>query len=176
MRPEVCQIPLRRRDQTVAAHALIDPDDFERVNALTWCLAGDGYVFHTTPEHTTVMLHRFVLGLAPKWVDPHEVDHENRDRLDCRKSNLRIATRAENCQNQAPKGRSSYRGVLFDARENTWRARVRMVVDGQQRTLLSRRFRSELDAAIAAERVRLEHMPFATPDPRLAQYMCQEAI
>ena len=57
----------------------------------------------------THYLHREVLGLTPG--DGLETDHRNGDRLDNRRSNLRVATRAQNAQNVP--ARSGYRLSLI---------------------------------------------------------------
>lgn len=60
-------------------------------------------------KQKTILLHRFILD-APDGV---EVDHENGDGLDCRRLNLRLATKSQNRANaQQIKGTINYRGVI----------------------------------------------------------------
>ena len=76
--------------------ALVDDEDFERASKYSWYLTDLGYVVGGSGEARRVMLHRFVMN-APKGT---ELDHINRNKLDCRKENLRFCTRSENCRNR----------------------------------------------------------------------------
>lgn len=104
--------------------ALVDDED-AYLAQFKWCVARRPTVTYaqrrvTRPDgsSTIELLHQAVLGT--KWVD-----HIDRNGLDCRRSNLRIATRA---QQQANRGRQSnnssgFKGVHrhFDGR---WRAQL----------------------------------------------------
>lgn len=108
-------------------------------------------------------MHRQILGLDGS--DKTQVDHKDRNRLNNQRANLRLATRAQQQQNlPAMGGRSRFRGVSWDAANDRWRATV--VFQGKQHSC--GRHKTELEAALAAEAFRLEHMPFAVPDPELA--------
>jgi hypothetical protein len=162
---EAIEVPLRRRDGTIRAVALIDAADAERVLAHRWCLDGAGYATRNVQlpngKRTMLLLHRFLLGLEHG--DPREVDHENRNPLDCRRSNLRIATTALNGQNRSAAGNrgssSRYRGVTWDKRTGRWKAIVCMGA----RTHNLGRFDDEAEAARVAADFRAQHMPFAAP-------------
>lgn len=106
---------------------------------------------------------RQLLELEPG--DPRQVDHVDMDKLNNRRSNLRLATHAENQQNRrAYRGSSSrFRGVCWNARRRRWRANA--FLDGKQMQIGE--FRGEREAAEAIEAVRLARMPFAMPDPAL---------
>jgi len=83
--------------------ALVDPEDFERFCHLKWYPQVNGRTVYATTGNG-IMLHRLILD-APKGVC---VDHINRDGLDNRRSNLRLATQAQNTRNSA--GRVSKHG------------------------------------------------------------------
>lgn len=105
--------------------ALIDAEDYERVSQFKWSAMRverrgrvlGYYAYRTVWQGTQgkgatqkrIMLHRFILS-AP---DGIEVDHKNRMPLDCRKSNLRFATRAQQMANTAPglKSKTGFRCV-----------------------------------------------------------------
>lgn len=68
-------------------------------------------------------LHRHVAG-HPAGMD---VDHINRDKLDCRRQNLRLATRQQNSCNAGRRthNTSGYRGVYLCKFTRRWRAEIR---------------------------------------------------
>jgi hypothetical protein len=130
--------------------ALVDDEDFETVSAVLWqALAvpsGIRYAIRrsTRPGEPWLYMHRLILGLAAGSAD--EVDHVNGDGLDNRRSNLRVATHAQNQYNQKPRGgTSAFKGVAFDRQTGRWRAKI--VLRG--RTIHLGRFEDERDAAAA---------------------------
>jgi hypothetical protein len=156
-------IPLRDRTGTVVAHALIDDED-EHLTQYKWYRDAYGYAIHGLPWVTlengkrrrpSLKLHRVIAGLAEG--DPREADHVNRDRLDCRRHNLRVATRAENGQNVSSRGRSAQRGVGWVTARGLWTVVLRDRT-GKRRYLGS--FRDEVDAISAAQAFIAEHQPF----------------
>lgn len=99
--------------------------DYERVKNYTWGVNSQGYARHSTTikrKDHTILLHRFIMK-CPKGM---EIDHKNGNRLDNRRSNLRIATHIENCQNSAKTSRntSGYKGVVFIKDKQRWRASI----------------------------------------------------
>lgn len=102
----------------------IDYEDFEKVSKYYWHLE-KGYARGT--RHNTLM-HRFILGLTG---DKHaryniEVDHINRNRLDNRKSNLRVITRKENMMNKSDykNNTSGIKGVKWNKNLNKWQVQI----------------------------------------------------
>lgn len=93
--------------------ALVDEIDFKRLSNRLWS-CHKGYAVSRGKDNDEVVfisMHRYILRLNSR--DP-EVDHVNGDRLDNRKSNLRLATRALNAANRINRGsgsNSGYRGV-----------------------------------------------------------------
>lgn len=104
-------IPLRNRRGDVVATAHVDSAD-ARLAEKRWYLLRNGYAVRTEVEagkKRMLYLHREVLGLGS---GAPEVDHRNRDKLDCRRRNLRVATRSLNCCNRgANRARSLPRNV-----------------------------------------------------------------
>nr|DAX03843.1 MAG TPA: homing endonuclease [Caudoviricetes sp.] len=78
---------------------IFDKDDLEKVKKYNWTINSNGYaVFRCGSNHKnreTIRMHRYLLGYAGS----KDVDHINGNRLDNRKSNLRVCTRAENLWN-----------------------------------------------------------------------------
>jgi hypothetical protein len=110
-------------------------------------------------------MHRQILGLEHG--DRRQGEHENRNRLDCRRSNLLIATRgcADNSQNKSGlrNNTSGYRGVTWDKRKRKWVAQA--VLAGRHLYLGAHATPELADAAVRTWRAK--HMPFSE-DARLA--------
>lgn len=158
------RIPLHGRGGIVRAHSLVDVQDRDLVAQRRWYLRADGYAASTS--RPTAYLHRFLFGLEKG--DRREVDHINCDRLDNRRSNLRIISKQQNCQNRRQtRGSSRFRGVCWDSTHRLWQASI--VIDRKQRTLGY--FHDEVEAARIAEAARIQHMPYAQPDPELARVL-----
>lgn len=157
---DTVRIPLRARDGSVLAYTLIDAANVEWANQWRWCLSGAGYAARgdrSTGRFRMVSLHRELLGLVRG--DGIECDHLNRDRLDNRRSNLRMTTRQGNSQN-LPGWRnasSAYRGVAWNKRRGMWEVSVK--VNGRKHSLGC--FVDELEAAKAAQDGRARLMPMA---------------
>jgi hypothetical protein len=167
-----CRIPLHRRDGSISAYALVDPRDYRRIATHRWSLTTGGYARRcewspTEKRAIQYFMHRDVMGLGRRGRRGTEVDHINRDRLDNRRCNLRLTTSGGNKQNQVRPdvGTSRFRGVNWDAGffRRRWRASAKL----NRRKIHIGYFDDEVDAAIAAEAWRQEHMPLAAPDPAL---------
>jgi hypothetical protein len=152
----VKRIPLHDRAGVLVAYSLVDDADFADVGLLRWYLGTNGYVERNLPgpQRGTELLHRRLMGLAPG--DPREVDHRDRNPLDNRRRNLRIARRPEQTQNVSSYGRSRHRGVWLH-KSGRWNAQVQ--ANGHRHHLGL--WDSEELAAAAASGARRVLMPFA---------------
>lgn len=106
------------------ADMLLDPED-EHLRSTYPYLDGSGYAIRTVEiegKRTTESLHR-VLAKAKK---TQHVDHINGVRLDNRKENLRLCTKAENCRNKSKQrnNKSGYKGVSWNSARKLWNARI----------------------------------------------------
>lgn len=111
--------------------AMIDRADAELVVPSRWQLV-NGYARterRIAGRRTYTYMHRLIVA-APAGI---EVDHLNLDRLDNRRSNLRLATRSQNMANggQRSDNSSGYRGVSWSSRDRIWQVHVR--IDGKSR-------------------------------------------
>lgn len=156
------EIPLYRRDGSIRAYALVDTDDYERASVYRWSFGGNGgYVqryFRVNGRKSAESLHRFIMGCTRG--DGVEVDHKNGDKLDCRRSNLRVGTHALNLQNRTAgiEGATSVlRGVSWCTRTGRWRAYAKL--DGKFKALGY--FDDEAEAGRVAAEFRAQHMPFS---------------
>ena len=107
--------------------ALVDDKDYEACNAFNWNARynsdGSVYAVRWASEHggQYTRLHNFIM--HPK--EGEEVDHIDRDGLNCQRHNMRIGTRSQNMANRSTPGSASgYRGVYAN-RVGTWIVQIR---------------------------------------------------
>lgn len=127
----MAKIPLRRRDGTLRGFAIVDEDDYPALSQHVWHADPKGYVVRSVYLGKTddrevrelEMMHRRLMGLVKG--DGLQVDHINRDKLDNRRSNLRVVGAAENPQNvSGGHGLSRRRNVHWIKARNRWAVRV----------------------------------------------------
>lgn len=137
-------------------HALVDDEDFIRVNQYRWHVRNHKHAHQTHYAYRrkeikgggriTIRLHRFILGLSK--TDKIEVDHLNFNGLDNRRANLRIATRQENCRHRRKQHgakQSQYKGVYWEVDRKKWRAYIYV----NKKKIWINRFIDEISAAKA---------------------------
>lgn len=137
---------LERRGKQI----LIDDDIYYELvinNRIT--IGAGGYAFINIDD-VDIRLHRYIM----KYNGEDVVDHINNNRLDNRKSNLRIVTRNQNAQNRqvVENTSSSYIGVYWNDRRKVWYSTIY-----QQKFLGS--FKDEIEAAIRRDKATLQYMP-----------------
>ena len=103
------KIIVKNRKQQIVAICTIDKEDLDKCKTMKWHINGNGYV-HARSGYLS--LHRFVLNYDGNLL----IDHINRDKMDNRKSNLRIVTAMGNNQNR------DCAGVCYDNHAHKWRA------------------------------------------------------
>jgi hypothetical protein len=149
----VIEIPLSTGDV-----ALIDDCDAELLQ-YNWWRNSQGYLVARSHNYwmpRLIRLHRAVMErITGKPLPAHlDVDHIDGNRLDCRRGNLRVATRAENSRNRDAGPGRRYKGVYrSQTPQPRWVAKIQ--VDGQQLYLGS--FSAPEAAARAYNRACLEH-------------------
>lgn len=110
---------------------LIDKADFQLVKQWKWSYLAGGYAMRKSRygprklgKYYCIYLHRFLLN-APKGID---VDHINGNKLDNRRSNLRLASRSQNFANQPKQKKlnctSQFKGIYWDKTLKFWRVRI----------------------------------------------------
>lgn len=102
------------------ARAIIDIDDIDKVKNIRWAFSY-GYAVN---NYTKVKLHRFIMNCP----NDMEVDHINRNRLDNRKSNLRITTHQQNNMNKGliKSNTSGYTGVYWYKARSKWQVSIKV--------------------------------------------------
>jgi hypothetical protein len=113
--------------------SVVDADDYERLCKFNWEYRGGGGVVaqvylgknaEGVKKGGIVKMSNLVLGKPPVG---YLVDHINRNNVDNRKANLRVATCAQNVHNTGPwatpgKRKSRFKGVTFS--RGSWTARI----------------------------------------------------
>ncbi len=92
-------IPLYRKDR-VAAYAIVDAEDYDRLSVHIWHL--EGRYAERRPKRTIYRVQSAMVRMHRAVMDPPhgmQVDHINGDKLDNRKSNLRVCTASQNKMN-----------------------------------------------------------------------------
>jgi|SRR3990167_679890 len=135
------QIPL-----TKGKFAIVDDEDFPRVNKYKWCYDHEyarAYIGGGRQNPVYVYLHRLVLNCTPGQM----IDHKNRNKLDCRKINLRTCSKSQNAVNSFLRkdNTSGFRGVSYHNLEHKYKAKI--VVN--QKVIHLGTFSDPIEAAMA---------------------------
>ncbi|BAG43339.1 AP2 domain-containing protein [Burkholderia multivorans] len=109
--------------------AIVDDDDFDELSRFSWYAMGSGsaiYAARYAPIEEggpVIYMHRQIVGGNPVCVD-----HANRNTLDNRRVNLRAADISRNAANVglSASNRSGFKGVVWDASRELWRADIRV--------------------------------------------------
>lgn len=118
------QIPL-----TQGKFAVVDDDDFERINSYKWSVSNNGYAIRNTSRligKGVILMHRDIVN-PPKGM---LVDHIDRDKLNNTRSNLRICNKSQNGMNRNKQSdnTSGYKGVF--KHKSGWLSKIKK--DGVQ--------------------------------------------
>lgn len=128
----VIQVPLSKGK--IASIEAIDMDLLD----LSWHITNNGYAArgkyvgkqNGKYSYVTQFMHRLIIERVAEreLADGEFTDHINRDRLDNRRSNLRIASKLENTRNCSlyKNNKSGFKGVRFAKEHQKWQARIRV--------------------------------------------------
>jgi hypothetical protein len=143
----------RRIPLTQGKYAIVDPEDFERLNKHKWYAAKDSRTFYATRKKRIGK--KFVsLGMHRQILNPPDhlmVDHINHNGLDNRKANLRLATCAQNSYNrrQFRKNKSSkFIGVSW----KEWTKKWAVIICYKRKNIIVGYFEDEIQAAKAYDK------------------------
>jgi len=105
--------------------ALVDTEDYDWLNQWKWHINGSGYAQRRSGPFL-ISMHREIMGL--KRGDPRQVDHKNGERLDDRRTNLRITDQTGNTRNRKMPcvNKCGYKGAFFHKNKNRWKAQIKI--------------------------------------------------
>ena len=157
MDDDVIRIPLRARDGSVRAWAIVDREDADLAE-LRWRIDTYGYAWRSYRARVVPgYLHRKILSrlVGRGLVTSEQCDHISGDRLDNRRVNLRVATHGQNIVNRKGHGSSLYLGVKRSGEK--WRAQICPLGSGKMgRQIDLGTFTDEAEAARAYDRAARE--------------------
>ena len=140
-------IPLVKGKETI-----VDDEYYHYLNQFIWTTNKKGYVVTSKNKKLkSSILHRNIIN-CPK---NKEIDHINHNKLDNRKSNLRVVTSSQNKMNMHKRfpGTSKFKGVHWKKTINKWVAQIRF--NGKKIHLGV--FIKEEDAALAYNKAALTY-------------------
>lgn len=100
--------------------AIVDDDDFEYLSQFSWHFQSRGYAASNSKK----LMHRVICNPEPK----QQIDHINGNKLDNRRSNLRLCSNSQNHMNKPKshqKTSSKYKGVYWCKHKKKWRVTVK---------------------------------------------------
>lgn len=106
-----------------------------RAGTASACVSTTGYVVIRVDGRLYVA-HRLAWLYVHGELPPEDVDHIDANRTNNKLSNLRLATRSQNMQNQRKPRKdntSGFLGVTFDSKNKRWRAQLQ--IDGKNKGL-----------------------------------------
>lgn len=112
---------MREINLTRGLKAIVDDEDFDFLNQFSWSISS-GYPAAWISGKVKRM-HRVILNLTDPSV---KTDHINRNRLDNRRCNLRLATSSQNAWNKSKASvfSSHYKGVYLHSTGRFWIAQI----------------------------------------------------
>lgn len=137
--------------------AIIDNEDFDLVSQFKWRAQQNHNTWYAVSSHDpNQYMHRMILSCPRGSI----VDHINKDGLDNRRCNLRIASLAENRFNArlSKNNTSGFTGVCFEKRTGKWVASVSTRAFGENRRIHIGMFWSKEEAASARDAFLLEKL------------------
>lgn len=132
---------------TKGAEAIVDDEDYSYLSQFSWYLNSTGDAVRSelgrSKGRKHIRMHREILNAPNNKV----VDHKNGNRLDNRKSNLRLCSKKDNNHNsKKPKHNTSgFKGVSWHKASKKWRAYIKY----NRKTIQIGTFENILDAARA---------------------------
>jgi hypothetical protein len=159
---QIVEVPL-----TKGFVAIVDFEDAEAVLQFKWTALQTKWTVyarrtfrHPDGRQGSIYLHRFLM----KPEKGQEVDHKDRNGLNCTRENMRFATSSQNKHNTGIRknNTSGIKGVSWWKRHGCWRADITL----NSKLIHLGRFKSKEEAAAAYRAAAIMlHREFASPTP-----------
>jgi hypothetical protein len=109
--------------------AIVDAEDFEWLRKIKWHAIKTGYLqtmVRDGKKQTTTYMHIEILKRHKLYQKGSETDHINGDKLDNRKSNLRVVNHQQNQSNRTRQknNTSGFTGIRFKYPQKRWQAEI----------------------------------------------------
>ena len=129
------EILLKNKQKQIIAHTLVDDEDYEWLSQWKWHKDHSGYAIRSkiigekgNRKQKTIRMATEIMKKHGLYDKNKFIDHINRNKLDNRKRNLRMATPSQNQRNKNlyKNNKSGYRGVYYKAQNtnNPWKANI----------------------------------------------------
>lgn len=121
IKEDYVEIILRSSNMIELGRAIIDIEDLEKVIKYKWNITPQGYARNCAHN---ISLHQLIIGKKENAI----VDHEDRNRLNCRKYNLRHTDYTTNGINKGKQSNntSGHVGVSWDNFHDRWEANIKI--------------------------------------------------
>ena len=131
----------------------IDLEDYELIKNYSWYVSSKGYAY-SKKDKKHISMHRLIMNPGK-----FQIDHINHNKLDNRKSNLRISTNQENQFNRliSKNNKSGYNGVYFNSQCGKWCAQLK--INGE--CVLNKLFLKIEDAVTARKKAENKYFKYA---------------
>ncbi len=144
-------------------YAYVDLEDYDKVMKHGWSCSGKSYSGYAIASigGKSISLHEFIVGSQ----DNKIIDHKDRNKLNCRRENLRFCTRLKNSYNKTRKDSNPGLVGVRKRSNNKWRA----VINVERKRIHLGYFRTEEEAVAARdEAAKKYHGEFAVLNLREA--------
>lgn len=157
---DIRRIYLKDINNIIVDYAVVDNLNFKYLDKYNWHKNGDGYAARIRcypNKQITISMAIQIMKIMGKWKKGKEIDHINRNKLDNRLCNLRMATRAENNRNVGLRkdNTSKYKGVSIatNCHIKKWLAQIQF----NKKKMYIGRYETAKEAAKAYDRKAKEY-------------------